>query len=169
MIYIEDIYNQIGSLKNKVNNLKKIKNLAILIILTFTFAFISNMDWPKYDDSSNSSTLALNMGIAMAKKQEWQLSEIKCRESIKLNPRKPESYVMLGIVLAEQNKFEKAIKALEVCINISPFHAPAFYNLAIIYAKLSKSEGDHNHKMSVSYFEKANKLDPISYPYKPKN
>jgi len=92
--------------------------------------------------------------------EDYKKSELYFRRAIELDPKFPNAYNNLGIVLSSTNRGDEAIKSFKKAIELDPNYANAYNNLGWLYA--NNGEFDNAIKM----LEKAISVNPnLPRPY----
>ena len=88
------------------------------------------------------------------KKNNFKSAEKLYKEILKKNPNHFDSIVLLGTLLAQSGKLEKAIEYFQKAIKINPNSPNVNYNLGLAFKELGE------YKKAVSHYEKAIKIKP---------
>ncbi len=91
--------------------------------------------------------------LKLYKSKKLMQAELMNRELLKDHPKVVILYNILGLVLLEQNKEDKAIEIYKQGINIDPNFAMIYNNLGNIY------KSKNNYLKAENYYKKAIKLD----------
>jgi tetratricopeptide (TPR) repeat protein len=79
--------------------------------------------------------LPFNAGLAFQNAGKWAKSEAQWRLAIKLRPEDVEGLSSLAAVLAEQKKYEEAIKIIHTAVNLKPQNKTLHRQSGAIYTK----------------------------------
>ncbi len=81
-------------------------------------------------------------GAAMTneRRSQWELAEYYLRAWIKLAPKTAEVYPRLAATLINTNRFDEAMKVLQVLRKLDPNQLPAEITLGMTYQRLGKAE-----------------------------
>ncbi|MGH8493380.1 MAG: tetratricopeptide repeat protein [Moraxellaceae bacterium] len=74
----------------------------------------------------------VNEGLIYLRKQKYADAEKVLQEAIKVNPRNPFAFNLLGVALREQGKFPDAKAAYESALAIDPNYAKAHFNMGVL-------------------------------------
>ena len=88
------------------------------------------------------------------KKKNFKSAESLYKQILKKNPNHFDSIVLLGALLAQSGKLEKAKKFFQKAVQIKPNSSNANYNLGLTFKKLGE------YKKAVNNYEKAIKINP---------
>ena len=108
----------------------------------------------RLEDSSSKERQYLEMGVAAAKEQNWQLALQYYQQAIKLNPLSWSAYHQLGEVLEKQQQWSQATKCYQQAIAINPESSWSYYNLGQIQVRLEQWQS------ALKCFQKAAKIEP---------
>jgi protein O-mannosyl-transferase len=79
------------------------------------------------------------MGILFAQAGEFERAEFAYKQAIEVDAdNKAKTYLNLGGLYAQFNRYEDAIDQYQLAININPFYANAYYNMGSAYQKLNR-------------------------------
>ena len=106
------------------------------------------------EDSSSKDRQYLEMGMAAAKEQNWQLASQYYQQAIKLNPLNWSAYHQLGEVFQAQQQWSQATKCYQQTIAINPESSGSYYSLGKIQVKLGQWQS------ALKCFQKAAKVEP---------
>jgi protein O-GlcNAc transferase len=87
-------------------------------------------------------------------KQEFQIVIQKAYELIKIYPNEIDLHMLKAASYASLDKFDKAISCYRVILEIDPFSAVAYFNIAVVYDKLNLP------KKSIENYKKAIEIQP---------
>jgi Flp pilus assembly protein TadD len=74
----------------------------------------------------------VNQAVILIRQQKLADAEQTLHAALKVNPRNPYAYDLLGVTLREQGKFTEAKTAYESALAIDPNYAKAHFNLGVL-------------------------------------
>ncbi|HEX6592367.1 MAG TPA: tetratricopeptide repeat protein [Moraxellaceae bacterium] len=74
----------------------------------------------------------VNQGVILLKQKKFADAQKALEDALKINPRNPYAFNLLGISLREQGKFADAKAAYESALAIDPNYARAHFNLGVL-------------------------------------
>ncbi|NBC84346.1 MAG: tetratricopeptide repeat protein [Bacteroidetes bacterium] len=103
----------------------------------------------------------VNLAIIYNRLNENDKAEELYRKLIKHSPQLDGIHYSMGLLLAEEKRYEEAIKYLEDAVDIQPGNARINYNLALVYQQINKINRAEYHFLEA--IEKDQ--DVFDYPY----
>ena len=100
------------------------------------------------------STVYFYLGFAYSSKREYNKAIKAYQKSLKINPKKAETYNNIGGTYVNNQENDKGIKALEKAIALNPKYAEAYGNLGNAYINLQQFE------KAIEFTQKAIELNP---------
>ncbi|MEK7558028.1 MAG: tetratricopeptide repeat protein, partial [Patescibacteria group bacterium] len=92
--------------------------------------------------------------FAKNKNLVFQKTEQSFNDSLKIFPNSVETHLNLGIIYAQQEKFEQALTEFKKCALINPKQTECFFNQGKIY------EQQKNFKKAKEYYQKVLNVNP---------
>lgn len=107
------------------------KNFAIIIFIITFCALPCNSYSQGLHTSSNKAMKAYNEGITAYEYLFYSKAEINFKEALSIDNRFYEAYIMLGDLMAKQNRYSEAAANYKTAVKIdSLFFKPVFFTLA---------------------------------------
>ena len=98
----------------------------------------------------------IDKGSRFVKARDYQRAIHEYEEALKLSPTNAKTHLLLGLVYANMNDLEKAIKYTTKALELDPSYS-AYNNLALVYA----NKGDF--PKAIDNYEKAIALNPSAF------
>jgi len=107
-----------------------------------------------YALDKNNVDILNALGIAYSKVGELDKAQQYFLEAIKINPKKIESYVNLGVLLAQKKDYGSALENFKIAANSPDYKSKekVYYNMALIYKNLGNlNDYENKLKKSIAY------------------
>ncbi|RMD47753.1 MAG: tetratricopeptide repeat protein, partial [Aquificota bacterium] len=107
-----------------------------------------------YALDKNNVDILNALGIAYSKVGELDKAQQYFLEAIKINPNKIESYVNLGVLLAQKKDYGSALKNFKIAANSPDYKSKekVYYNMALIYKNLGNLDKyEKNLQKAIAY------------------
>jgi tetratricopeptide (TPR) repeat protein len=80
----------------------------------------------------------LNLAVSLISLNRLDEAVARLQEALSYNPKFPQAYYQLGLVLEKQGKFKEAIVPLQQAIELDPLYPEPHYTLGRIYQRQGK-------------------------------
>src|ERR1039458_9086071 len=122
---------------------------ASLIVAALWACFAGTQETP-----SHQAVNYLQAGIDEIKSGDFRGAEGQLQKAIRLDPRNPEAYNLLGFVSDQTDRTLQAIQYYEEALNLAPTFSAARNNLGSAYLRMGKTS------LAVEQFEKTLRYRP---------